>query len=181
VRFHRDPLKQAENFAGALAELGGGDLPPAVDLERHKSDWPPARPAPLATQVRKVAHTLLGELEARTGRRALIYGGAYFLDENGLEDLAGRELWLAGYLPERRLRIPHGWRSWRIWQYSGSGQAPGITGAVDLNVFRGGEEELRAWAAASRACSQSRTPEDSKPELPPPPAVVGGRRARRPS
>jgi GH25 family lysozyme M1 (1,4-beta-N-acetylmuramidase) len=50
---------------------------------------------------------------------------------------------MAGYslLPPHPQRP---WNAWTLWQYTGSGNAPGVTGACDRYRFRGSLAQFRA-------------------------------------
>lgn len=117
---------QGEHFATTLASAGAADsLPPAVDVELS-SECRPSR-ADVLDQVRAFVDTV----EARTGRRVVVYvypdaEAAYHL-RNDL----GRRLWVRsiGDTP------PSG--SWWMWQKSDSARIDGIPGPADLNILRG--------------------------------------------
>jgi lysozyme len=150
VRFLHDGAAQARNLVAALAELGESDLPPAVDLETNEDDWKKPEP-PTSERIRGVALDFVTELEHAIPWRALIYAGAPFSNESGLSVIApDRDLWLAAYVSEARLKVPKGWPAWRIWQHSGKGRVPGITGDVDLNAFAGSEQDLKNWAQSQK-------------------------------
>lgn len=99
-------------------------------------------------------------LEEKTGRKAAIYSGnrvketigALSHDERAY--LTSHRLWLCQYGPTPRL--PPGWASWWLWQYTGDGigpqphNVPGIVagnGGIDLNTYIGTREQLeKEWA-----------------------------------
>jgi len=63
------------------------------------------------------------------------------------------KLWVANYtryyndlgpLPGKTPFLPPGYSEWLFWQYTEAGCIPGISGAVDLNVFEGTQDELAA-------------------------------------
>ena len=107
-------------------------------------------------------------------------------------------LWLAEYgVPEPTLPVIGGWNEWLFWQNSETGEVPGFTGPVDLNIFAGTREDLGAWmgpvtpgeapapapeAAPAPAPAPEPAPEiarvpDPAPVLDPAPAPVAGGRA----
>lgn len=143
----RDPKKQAAHFARVMDDLGGATLPPGLDIEVDDGNVKTGKPAVPNAAILAGCRVWLAEVERLTGWKPTVYSYAPFLDAHGLAGLAeNAELWLAAYVPEKRLRLPKGWASWRAWQFSGSGTAPGVTGPVDLNVFNGDEKSLRNWA-----------------------------------
>lgn len=52
-----------------------------------------------------------------------------------------RELWFRDIFLEPRLEDGH---TWTFWQYANRGRLDGVTGPVDMNVFRG---DAAAWSA----------------------------------
>jgi lysozyme len=159
-----DPRKQAEVFINAL-RADPGELPPVLDLEEGSAKI--TSPA----QYAEFALAWLTAVEAALGKRPIIYTGAGFWDfkmpvKMQLPAWApSYALWTASY-PMRdgapaldqivagkfKPRIPKSWTAHTIWQYSERGRVDGVTdpngkpGNVDLNVFRGSFDELKAWA-----------------------------------
>lgn len=74
-----------------------------------------------------------------TGRKPLLYTGAYFMQEHGLceSDIAAATsgLWLAAY-SETCPPVPAGWPEITFWQYTDKESIPGIQGGVDCNIYR---------------------------------------------
>lgn len=50
-------------------------------------------------------------------------------------------LWVAHYGVSQP-RLPNGWTSHRMWQYTDSESVPGVSGAVDGNLFNGSSDDL---------------------------------------
>jgi lysozyme len=78
---------------------------------------------------------------------------------------ASTALWIAEYgvaSPSLPLNI---WKTWSLWQYSGSGSVAGFTGAVDLDQFNGSNANLLKWFGPSAAPA---------PALPTPTPPVAG-------
>lgn len=135
-----DPAQQAHAFADRLQSVGGPQLPPVLDLEKDEG----LDPAELAdwTQV------FLDTLAHRTGRTPIIYTYRYFwIDQMAnTPRFAEYPLWLAEYgVSEPTLPVIGGWNEWVFWQRSETGEVPGFTDAVDLNVFAGTREDLDVW------------------------------------
>lgn len=138
------PLGEAQNFArqweravGAVGTL----LPPVLDIEDEK----PQIPEP--TKLIDWCAEWCEHCERLTGRRPIIY--TYFsyihVQLKGVaKTLGAYPLWMADYRadpPNSPREIPD-W-PWLFWQHSGNGRVPGVSGACDLNVFRGTFDQLR--------------------------------------
>ena len=57
--------------------------------------------------------------------------------------------WLRSVAAHPKKRYPG--RDWVFWQYSGSGLSHGVDGKIDLNVFRGSEQDWWAWVSGATA------------------------------
>ena len=140
----RSGTLQAANFT-AVVPPTPGMLPPVVDLEYGGNCR--ARPAPAA--LRTELADFLAALEAHYGVKPVLYVTrtfhADYLDGE-LEDYAVwvRSLYFAPGYPAR---------PWLLWQFHDRGRRAGISGPVDLNVFRGDRRafERLLTAAASAA------------------------------
>lgn len=134
-----DPVAQANRFADIMGPLSSGDLPPMLDLE----DADRLSPAQVAQSTRRFLETL----EARTGRRPMIYTGFYFWrDQVGdPPGFSGYPLVMAAYVSGCPM-VPPSWGSFTMWQYTSSGRVPGIAGNVDLDLFNGDIDALRTLA-----------------------------------
>ena len=137
-----DPVTQANYFASVLQKAGGlekTDLPPVLDFER-------------ATSGKNVL-TFLRTLEAKTGRKPIIYVDESFANTYLTDPLfSSYPLWLAEYGVTTSPKIPKTWtlagKSWSIWQYTESGTVQGIPGGVkdtDINVFNGSLSDLQKF------------------------------------
>ena len=70
------------------------------------------------------------------GYKAQLYSGKYYMyDKFNMEDMAGRDIWVAQYhssrskTPVTDFKYPYG-----VWQYSDRGKVSGISGYVDKNL-----------------------------------------------
>ena len=143
----QDPIAQADTMLAKINAAGGmtpEDLPPVLDLETDDGLTP--------TQIVDSALTWLNYVEQQTQKRPMVYSAAYFGDT--LKGALGAyPLWVANYKSTyvgNCPKVPDGWSSWKIWQWSESGTASGInTNSVDLNVFDGSLDDLRNFAASS--------------------------------
>ncbi|MCL6634007.1 MAG: glycoside hydrolase family 25 protein, partial [Alicyclobacillus herbarius] len=134
------PKEEAEAYVKAVERAGGWrGWPPMADIEQEGAgdlgvdeltDW---------------LHRHLARLETLAGKKPVIYSNPSFLKTRiRANEFSQYELWISHYgvtQPE----IPAPWKSARFWQYSSTGQVPGVKGHVDMNVFCGSLDELRAW------------------------------------
>ena len=171
-----DAATQAQKVLWRLAALGGYnemDLPYALDLENNCVQLTKSGCTKYATKqsITLWAKTFLKIIKEKTGRTPIIYSYPAFLENamNRDDELATYPLWLAQYAidPADPLAQPglkpggcyvHSWTAancssqWIIWQYSSCGIAPkyGVPGnRLDLNVFRGNQEEFLALATGT--------------------------------
>jgi lysozyme len=133
-----DPTAQADHFL-AVVNPGPQDLL-VLDFEQNAAgQMSLAQAERFATVV-----------NARVGRWPGLYSGNSFLNEQIVAPnatLINCWLWLARYGPSQPTPPP-GWTTWTMWQYTESGSAPGVGGAVDRNRFNGDEAGLRRlWGA----------------------------------
>jgi GH25 family lysozyme M1 (1,4-beta-N-acetylmuramidase) len=124
----------------------GKTLRPALDIESNPydtaNDCYDKTPAQLVSWIREFVDVV----KRRTGVDPIIYTAAAFWRDcvGNSTAFASYPLWVASYATTPTL--PGGWSNWELWQYSQSTTVPGITGPVDGNYVRGGEEALAALA-----------------------------------
>jgi len=128
-----------------ISSIGGsytpGDLPPVLDVE----DTGGLSASTVAAKVRQWVDYVHRQL----GVTPIIYTGKYFWRDQvgGPSSFVGNPLWIAQYsslCPD----LPAPWSTWKFWQNSGSGSAPGVSGQVDLDKFNGSLADLQAFVAA---------------------------------
>jgi lysozyme len=126
---------QAEHFVRRLA-TDPGELPPMLDIE--VSD------GASAAQLLSAARRWMDHVEKELKCKPFVYTTASFWKRVALNSsiLSEFPLWVAHYTDRDRPAIPSPWPQWTIWQYSQSGNIPGIDGPVDLNLFGGTTENL---------------------------------------
>ncbi len=132
---------QIDYFAQALAGHKW-DLPPVLDIERDDN---------LSVQaITQCVRDCLHLSEQRFSRKPLVYTGAWFWNSHVSRsaEWAQYDLWVASYGSGGAV-LPAGWTAWKIWQYTGKGSAPGITGDVDLDWFNGSYDDLLKYCNAS--------------------------------
>jgi lysozyme len=132
---------QADLVIAAL-ERDRGELPPVIDVETDGGRSP--------TQIAQRVAIWVTRVRAALGVEPIIYTGPEFWrDKVGGADLTTQPLWLAHYTAQCPT-VPAPWTTWTFWQYSDRGSVPGITGAVDLDVFAGTVSDLKDFARRSR-------------------------------
>jgi hypothetical protein len=111
------------------------DLPPVLDIERDDKLT--------AQQITPCVRDCLHLSEQRFGRKPIVYTAKWFWNKFVLPsaEWAQCDLWVASYGSGDAV-LPAGWTTWKIWQYTGKGHAPGIAGDVDLNWFSGSYDDL---------------------------------------
>lgn len=102
------------------------------------------------------------EIEEETGRSPVLYSGHVLKEALGGEPdnrLSRYRLWLAQYGSDYDL--PPGWSSLWGWQYTESGECPGINPPVDLNAYDGSKSELyNDWSGGEVEPEPEPEPED---------------------
>ena len=135
----RSGALQAAQFIGVAPR--DAELPPAVDLE-HKG---PCREGPPIADPAHELDVYLDAVEHATGRRPIIYTTREFHDAH-LAALKGERFWVRSLF-----RWPQYRRTdWVLWQHHNKGMRAGISGAVDIDAFRGDERAFAAFAARAR-------------------------------
>lgn len=122
-----DAKREAAHFIDTLKTLPGPDFHLALDIETNKVQLSP-------DEVLVWIKTFFTEMKDAGYNDMLLYSNYWFLKaclpaDHGLTN----NLWLSGYVPENRLKIPEGWDTWTIWQYNNRGRINGIATDVDLN------------------------------------------------
>lgn len=129
---------QADNFIKVVPREAGA-LPPVIDAE-HMG---PCRSGPAVADVPGEIRIFLDRLEAHYGQRPIIYTTQEFHDAYLKPDFANERFWLRSLLTPPSF----GQDAWTFWQYHNRGRRSGITGPVDLNVFRDEKAALHALAS----------------------------------
>jgi len=144
---------QAEYFLSVCAPQSGA-LPPMLDLEQVGDV-----PSSTAENVQSVA-TWLQAVQKATGVRPVLYLNypCWSQTLGSTSGFSGHPFWAPSYLDGVTAPPPSGeppimqppppqitaWQTWTFWQYSQSGQVAGVSGSVDLDVFNGSLDALRA-------------------------------------
>jgi GH25 family lysozyme M1 (1,4-beta-N-acetylmuramidase) len=114
---------------------------------------------PTGQMTLDLARAFLQEVEARVGRKAVLYSGSLIKSTLGTTNdpfFAGHRLWLAQYGPQPTYQAS--WSQYWLWQYSagpagpGPKSVPGIpgneAGELDCDFYAGTREQLTSeWAS----------------------------------
>ena len=155
-----DPRKQAQ-YAWSIIQNDPGELPPVVDFEW----W-----ATVPSNAYDKLWNYLYEMERLSGKKPIIYTGAYFWQAHGTDAQVWTNypLWIASYLTEdetnKNVKRLTPWDNWTFWQYTskGDGIAHGAESYdLDMNYFDGTYQDLLVWAGIEEPA-----------EPPTPPALV---------
>lgn len=133
---------QCDDFINLLqkgfGEKNYGDLFPVLDIET------PIEPKISTKALIQWIDRFRKRFEKKTGRRLMLYTGAFFIElyDNfyvpGLgQPLKNMPLWIAMYT-NVPVNPPYpadagGWKRWRIWQFSESAKVAGVSNPVDAN------------------------------------------------
>ena len=144
--FCRPASEQAEWFIRNVPREAGM-LPPVLDME-----WNPLSPTcrlrPPAATVHAEMRVFLDIVGRHYGRKPIIYTSVDFYEDNRLQEFHGYDLWLRSVAAHPHER--YGGRRFLFWQYTGTGEIPGIKGDADINVFNGSVAQWREWLRTHR-------------------------------
>ncbi len=132
-----DAVLEADHFV-EVAQLGEGNLVPALDLEKTGG---------LNTsKLTAWAFAWLQEVTARLGVKPMIYSGPNFWrtnmgDTSAFADAGYEVLWIAHWGVDAPAVPGNDWggNGWTFWQWTDCGNVRGISGCVDLDWFNGTE------------------------------------------
>ena len=153
--FHRAAVSgtlQADYF---LKRATKGELPPVVDFEDAEGlKLSNITGATMLDNLR----ACLERIESAWDCLPIVYSGLWFIQACLNESpnynprwLTKYPLWIAHYTHNPDVPpLKPAWWDWKFYQYTSSGQVPGISGRVDMNVFAGTVEELRTWAGIEK-------------------------------
>lgn len=125
-------LKQADNFIKNVT-LSKGDLPPVLDIEKIPNGQS-------LDSLQVGLKRWLDKVEGHYGMKPIIYSGESFYTDFLKEEFEGYDLWVASYsFFEDEIR-----NDWLIWQFTDKGELKGVKGMVDVDIYNGSMEELKA-------------------------------------
>ena len=130
-----EAVEEANHFVD-VAQLGDGDLIPALDLEKSGGLG--------TTALRNWVAAWLGQVTARLGIKPMIYVSPafwvkYLGDTRYFADAGYKILWIAHWGVSNPTVPAQNWggNGWTFWQYSNVGSVPGISVRVDLDRYNG--------------------------------------------
>jgi lysozyme len=139
--FCTPPAQQAAWFI-AHVPAHTGDLPPILDIEWNHASRTCNR-EPDGPEVRAEVQTFLDILTRHYGQRPVIYTTPDFWRQTQLAALGNEDFWLRSVAGHPSQTLPGA--RWTFWQYTGTGQVPGVRGPVDLNAFAGSQYAWASW------------------------------------
>ena len=123
---------QADHFIEQV-EMRPGDLPPVLDVE--------VLDGASRIELLKGMYVWLFRIEIAYGVKPIIYTNQKFYNRYLTGHFEEYPLWIARYnvFPPRLANK----QEWSFWQYGDRARLDGITGLVDVNVFRGNLTDLQ--------------------------------------
>jgi lysozyme len=120
-------------------------LPPVLDMEwNHLS--PSCKRRPPVEEVHREMSTFLRIVEKHYGKRPLIYSSVDFHRDRLVGAFPNHHFWLRSVAGHPSIKY-HPTTRYSFWQHTATGRVAGVTGNVDRNVFMGGPEAFRRFAA----------------------------------
>jgi GH25 family lysozyme M1 (1,4-beta-N-acetylmuramidase) len=132
-----DVKEQASIIIKEIGRLKPGDLPVVMDIESLGGQAPEV----VIARMR----TWLALVKKRTGKTPVIYTNPATWSKLDEPDFSEFPLWIASWAADCPAEIGE-WKQWRWWQHSSTGRMPGISADVDLDLFRGSFDDLKALA-----------------------------------
>ncbi|MCP4006128.1 MAG: lysozyme [bacterium] len=126
--------EQAEN-ALAVVPVENGVLPIAADIEFSGN----CRSWKSIENIRTELKIFLELVEQGSSKRPLLYVTGSSYDRIVAGQFRGYEVWMRSKIWRPSTGITN---RWSFWQYANDGDLSGITGPVDLNVYRGTRQEF---------------------------------------
>lgn len=126
---------QADLMIAAMHDRTHDDLPPVLDIEIDAG----LTAAALAARAQR----WIDRVRDKLGVEPIVYTGNDLWRNGGAAPLAAQSLWIAHYTSGCPA-LPAPWTRWTFWQHTDRGAVPGIEGPVDLDLFGGTPEALRA-------------------------------------
>lgn len=120
-------LDEAKHFVSILKQTPT-DLMPVLDLESPNKPTTGITGAYLVTWARD----FINYVQSETGKKVMLYTGAWYVNTYGLHGLGDIPLWIAVYGVSA---VPQcgDWTSYLMWQFTDAASVSGINGAVDMS------------------------------------------------
>jgi len=118
---------EAGNFVTTMRKLPGAKILPVLDLEVNDNKL-------TRDQMQTWVSDFIKTMSNLGVKKIRLYSYTPFLNDNlpGDHPFGSLSLWIAAYNPVAP-RIPNGWKTFDIWQYTDSGTVDGVPGKVDMN------------------------------------------------
>lgn len=123
-RPNENSIKQADNFIRHV-KLEAGDLPPVLDIEEYPRNQ-------TMDSLKVGLKRWLDKVEEHYKVRPILYSGDSFYSDFLEKEFSNYTLWIANYNFWVQKPKDH----WDFWQFSEKGSVSGVTGFVDLNMYR---------------------------------------------
>jgi lysozyme len=131
-RPNENSIEQAENFIKTV-KLKKGDLPPVLDIEKL--------PKNQSIDSLKIGlRRWLKHVEKHYKVKPIIYSGESYYTDFLKKEFKEYPFWIANY----NFFVENIQKDWLLWQFTEKAQIQGIKGLVDVNVFNGDYEDLKA-------------------------------------
>lgn len=131
-RPNENSVAQADYFIKNVT-LRKGDLPPVLDIEKL--------PKNQSVDSLKVGlRRWLKHVEKHYKVKPIIYSGESYYTDFLKDEFKEYPLWIANY----NFFVERIQKDWLLWQFTEKAQISGIKGMVDVNVFNGNQEDLKA-------------------------------------
>ncbi|WP_313803900.1 glycoside hydrolase family 25 protein [Flavobacterium sp.] len=131
-RPNENSIEQAEHFIKTV-DLRKGDLPPVLDIEKL--------PKNQSIDSLKVGlRRWLKRVEKHYKVKPIIYSGESYYTDFLKDEFEDYPFWIANY----NFFVDSMKKDWLFWQFTEKAQIYGIKGLVDVNVFNGNKEDLKA-------------------------------------
>lgn len=131
-RPNENSIAQADNFIRTV-KLKKGDLPPVLDIEKLPRTQS-------VDSLKKGLRRWLTHVEKHYKVKPIIYSGESYYTDFLKKEFKGYPLWIANY----NFFVERIQKDWRFWQFTEKAQVVGVKGMVDINVFNGNREDLKA-------------------------------------
>lgn len=131
-RPNENSIAQADHFIKNV-RLRKGDLPPVLDIEKL--------PRNQSIDSLKVGlRRWLKRVEKHYKVKPIIYSGQSYYTDFLKDEFKEYPLWIANY----NFFVERIQNDWLLWQFTEKAKISGIEGLVDVNVFNGNKEDLKA-------------------------------------
>lgn len=131
-RPNENSITQAERFIQHVT-LKKGDLPPVLDIEKL--------PKNQSIDSLKIGlRRWLKKVEKHYKVKPIIYSGESYYADFLKDEFKEYPFWIANY----NYFVENIKKEWMFWQFTEKAQVYGVNGLVDVNVFNGSKEDLKA-------------------------------------